>query len=50
MINECRYLAGMVHLPPGGSGHRIDGFCEPYCLLLHRLPCSQDCLDRNQKG
>lgn len=46
MTPDCFYLSGMVHLAPGGSDHRIGGFGEPYCIMMRRLPCPEDCPDR----
>jgi hypothetical protein len=47
---DCFYLGGMVHLGAGSCDCRIGGFGEPYCIMMHRLPCPEDCPDRKPKG
>jgi hypothetical protein len=49
LTTDCRYLGGMVPMVPEGSGCRISGFGETYCILMNRLPCPENCPDRKTK-
>jgi hypothetical protein len=50
VTTDCFYLGGMMQMVPDGCGCRIGGFGEAYCVLMHRLPCPEDCPDRKAKG
>ena len=47
---DCFYLGGMVPMAPDGCGCRIGGLGEPYCIMMRRLPCPENCPDRKSKG
>ena len=47
---DCFFLGGKVHLAAGGRGHRLGGIGEPYCIMMHTLPCTEECPDRRVRG
>jgi len=47
---DCFYLSGVVRLGDGGYDCRIGGFGEPFCIMMRRLPCPEDCPERKVKG
>ncbi|MDD1665465.1 MAG: hypothetical protein LUQ32_08905 [Methanomicrobiales archaeon] len=50
MTPGCFYLGGKVPIIPDDYGYRLTGFGEPFCIMMHRLPCSENCPDRKLKG
>jgi len=49
MTPDCFYLGGYVPMVPNDFGYRFTGFGEPFCVMMHSLPCSGNCPDRMRR-
>ena len=46
---DCFYLGGKIPVVSSDYNYRLTGLGESFCVLMHSLPCSENCPDKKPK-